>query len=107
MTTHSAIYVGDNTHVLEVVDLQDHLGVVQTDAAVQVTSVLDSAGAAVAGVSVPIVLNHIGSGLYRNTLPHGGAFVAGRKYAATFKAVGSQGFRAEWIESLIAKVRAA
>jgi hypothetical protein len=107
MTTHSTIYVGENTHILEVVNLMDHLDAVQTDATVTVTAIVDSAGSAVSGVTVPITLNHVSAGLYRATLPHGGGFTAGRKYRATFKAVGSQGFRGEWVETLIAKVRAA
>lgn len=107
MTTHSNIYVGDNTHVVEVVDLQDNEGTVDTAATVQMTSVVDSTGVAVSGVTVPLAMPHIAAGLYRATLPPGGAFVAGRKYRAKFNAVGSQGFRAEWVESLVAKTRAA
>lgn len=107
MTTHSTIYVGDNTHVLEVAELQDNLGVAETAATVTVTAVLDSTGAAVSGVTVPITLPHIAAGTYRATLPHGGAFLAGRLYSVTFKAVGSQSFRAQWTETLVAKERAA
>lgn len=107
MTTHSNIYVGENTHVLEVVDLQDHEGTVQVDATVQVTAITTTAGVAVVGVTVPISLIHVADGLYRGILPHGGEFSAGRTYKATFKAVGSQGYRAEWIETLVSKYRAA
>jgi hypothetical protein len=107
MTAHSSIYVGDNTHIVEVVDLQDNLGVVETAATVQMVSVLDRLGVAVSGVTVPLALAHIASGTYRATLPHGGAFVAGQIYKAKITAVGSQSFRAEWVETLIARTRAA
>jgi hypothetical protein len=107
MSTQSTLYIGNNTHVLEVLGLQDHVGTEQSDAIVQLLSITASDGSAVSGVSVPIVLAHISNGDYRNTLPAGGAFVAGRKYTATFHAAGSQGFVGEWTESLIAKRRAA
>jgi hypothetical protein len=104
--THSALYVGDNTHVVEVIDLQDHLGVVQIDATVQMTALVDAAtGAAVSGVTVPLSMPHVALGLYRAVLPHGLSITARRKYHATIKAVGSQGFRAEWVEVLMAQVR--
>lgn len=107
MTAHSTIFVGDNTHIVEVADLQDNLGVVETAATVTMTAVVDADGVAVSGVTVPLSIPHIAAGTYRATLPHGGAFVAGRQYRATIKAVGSQSFRAQWTETLVAKVRAA
>jgi len=107
VSTHSGIYVGANTHVVEVVGLQDDLGVVQVDATVQMTAVVDRNGVAVSGVTVPLSMPHVAAGLYRAILPHGGQFVAGQTYKATLTAVGSQSFRAEWVESLVAKVRAA
>ena len=106
--THSALYVGDNTHIVEVVDLQDHLGNVQTDATVQMTALVDAlTGAAVSGVSLPLAIPHVAAGLYRATLAHGLVLTARRKYNATIKAIGSQGFRAEWQEVLLAQVRRA
>lgn len=106
--THSTLYVNDNTHVVELVDLTDHLGSVQTNATVEMTSLVDrSTGAVVTGVTVPLSMPHIAAGLYRATLPHGLSVQAGRAYIATVKAVGAQGFRGEWRETLIAEVRRA
>lgn len=105
--THSTLYVGDNTHVVEVVGLQDQDGVVETAATVQLTALIDAkTGEAVTGVVLPLSMPHVSAGLYRATLPHGLSAVAGRKYVATIKATGSQSFRAQWTESLVAKTRA-
>lgn len=114
MTTHSSLYVGDNTHVIEALGpngqggLQDHLGVVQTDATVTMTALVDKrTGATVTGVTLPLAIPHVAAGLYRATIAHGLSIVVGRTYLATIKAIGSQGFRAEWVETLIAEVRRA
>lgn len=104
---HSSIYVGDNTHIVEVVELEDYLGVPQLDATVSMTAVIDSHGVAVSGVTVPLSLVHQGDALYRAVLPVGGAFVQGRVYRATIKATSVNGYKAEWVERLVAKVRAA
>lgn len=105
--SHSALHVG-STHILEVEGLKDHLDAVQTDATVELVSLTDKrTGAAVAGVTVPLAMPHVSSGLYRATLPHGAVLTAGRVYEGLFRAVGIQGFRAEWIETLIASVREA
>jgi hypothetical protein len=103
--THSTIFVDDNTHVLELVGLVDNLGAVQTDATVKVTAVVDQNGLAVTGVTVPITLPHIGSGLYRAILPAGGSFHAGRRYNATFSAIGTQGYHGQWEETVVAQTR--
>lgn len=106
--THSSLYVGDNTHVVEVSDLQDSTGTVDTLATVQMTALVDKrTGTTVTGVTLPIAMPHIAAGLYRATVPHGLSVVAGRTYLATIKAVGSQSFRAQWTETLIAEVRRA
>ena len=106
--THSALYVGDNTHLVEVKDLKDNDGVVQTDATVQLTALVDKlTGDAVTGVTLPLSMPHVSSGLYRATLPHGLSATAGLLYLATIKAIGSQSFRAEWVETLVAQARAA
>lgn len=103
---HSSLYVGDNTHVVEVVDLQDSTGTVDTAATVQLTALVDArTGTTVSGVSLPLAMPHVSAGLYRATLPHGLGITAGRLYRATIKAEGSQNFRAEWQETLIAQVR--
>jgi hypothetical protein len=106
--THSALYVGDNTHLVEVKDLKDNDGAVQTDATVQLTALVDKlTGDAVTGVTLPLSMPHVSAGLYRATLPHGLSVTAGQLYLATIKAIGSQSFRAEWVETLVAQVRAA
>ena len=107
MTTHSTLYTNDNTHVVELVDLTDHLGTLQTNATVEMTSLVDRSGVVVTGVTVPLSMPHIAAGLYRATLPHGLSITAGKTYIATIKAVGAQGFRGEWRETLIAEVRRA
>jgi hypothetical protein len=108
MSSHSTLYVGDNTHVLELVDLQDNEGAVQTDATVQLTALVDAqTGAAVTGVTLPLSMPHVSGGLYRAILPHGLSVRAGHIYSATIKALGTQSFRAEWVERLLAQERAA
>ncbi len=105
--THSTLYVGDNTHVVEVVGLQDQDGVIETAANVQLTALVDAkTGTAVTGITLPLSMPHVAAGLYRATLAHGLSAVAGRLYIATIKATGSQSFRGEWTETLIAKQRA-
>lgn len=105
---HSTIYIGENTHDVEIAELKDRDGNVQTDAAAQLTAIKDSVGTDVAGVpGLPLTLAHVSNGLYRGTLVNGGSFVAGQTYKATIKATGSQGYKAEWIETLIAAARAA
>lgn len=104
--THSVLYVGDNTHIVELIDLRDHLGAVQLDASVSLTDLIDAkSGDDVAGVTLPLSMLHVADGLYRAILPYNITIAEGRKYYATIKAVGSQGFRGEWRETLIADVR--
>ena len=106
--THSTLYVGDNTHVVEVADLRDNAGVVETAATVTMTALVDKqTGAPVTGVTLPLSMPHVAAGLYRATVPHGLSAVAGRTYLATIKAVGSQSFRAQWTETLVAEIRRA
>lgn len=105
---HSQVYVGDNSHVIEVEDLKDFAGAIQTDAAVNLTALVERDGKKeVSGVTLPITLDHISQGLYRGTIPYEADFEVGRAYQATVKAVGTQGFRAEWLETVIAKRRRA
>lgn len=110
MTTHSAIYVGDNSHLIELIGLQDNDGAVQTNATVQLTALVDArTGTTVtgAGLTLPLTMPHISVGTYRAQLPPALSIVAGRTYLATVKATGSQGFKGEWTETLIAQRRAA
>lgn len=109
---HSALYVGDNTHVVEVSNLRDHENTLDTGATVRLEALVDrQTGEAVTGpgLTLPLVLPHVTAepGTYRETLPAGLSAVANRWYLATLTALGSQGFRAEWQENLLAKVRRA
>lgn len=106
--THSVIYAGDNSHVAKVNDLRDLNGNIQTDANVQLVTILDSrTQTPVIGIAFPIALAHVTDGNYRAVLPLGGTFVVGRTYDAEFEATSTEGFRAEWIERLICKRRIA
>jgi hypothetical protein len=106
MTLQSTIYVGANTHVVEVQNLKDSAGITQTDATVTLSTITDlRTGVQVAGISFPILLAHIGSGLYRGLIPHDAGFIANRVYSAAISAVSSAGYRALWDERLVAKVR--
>jgi hypothetical protein len=108
MSTHSTVYVGNNTNLAELLDLKDEDGNVITNALVELESVIDRrTGQAVSGISVPATLTHVGNGAYRGSLAAGAGFVAGRIYEAQFVAFGGGGQVAEWIETLIAKRRAA
>jgi hypothetical protein len=105
-TKSSSVYVGENTHVVEVVGLKDHEDNVQTDAVVTLVSIVDKAtGEELAGVNVPCVLTHIGEGLYQERFT--AEFVVGGVYEATITAVSSSGIEAEWSETLVAKKRRA
>lgn len=113
MTTHSIFYVGDNTHFIEVRGpngvggLQDQDGNLQIDASVNLTALVEKrSGNTVAGVSLPLPVPHVAGGVYRAAL-NGLSIVAGRTYLATVDVIGSQGFEAEWQETVIAKVRRA
>lgn len=105
MSTHSSIYTGTNTHMVQVLSLVDSDGNAQTDATVQLVSITDASGNVVSGLTFPIPLAHVSSGNYRAVIPTGGAFSANKKYTARITAVGSQGYRADWSETLVAKTR--
>lgn len=106
MTTpkHSNLYVGNNTHVIELVDLKDPDGNLVSSASVSMTELLDSDGAAVAGVTPPIAMSLVSAGYYRGTLPDGLTLTVGDLYFARVKAT-SGGFKYDARETLIAKVR--
>lgn len=108
MSKHSTIYVGENTHVVEVLNLRDNLGNVQSDAVVQVVSVRRQGSTEdVEGLTLPIPLAHVEGGDYRAIIPHGADFRANRTYELGIQAMGSQGYFAEWSEKLLAVVRRA
>jgi hypothetical protein len=58
-------------------------------------------------VSFPLPLAHTSDGTYQTIIPYGAIFLAGHTYEAVVLAIGSQGYRAQWTEKLIAKVRRA
>jgi hypothetical protein len=104
---HSTIFVGDNTHTVELDEVEDHDRTRQINATVTVTSVIDkSTGLPPAGLpGLPLAMPHVANGKYRAVVAAGVAFVAGRLYEVKFSAVGAQGFHGEWVELCIAKVR--
>lgn len=101
----SIIYVGENTHDVELQDLKDQNGVAQTNATVNCTAVVDSDGAAMSGASVPISMQHIANGTYRGLIPHTVPFVVNQRYFVTIKATSIDGFRGEWREECKAVIR--
>lgn len=102
----SVVHIGDNSHVVEVEDLKDLDGTVQTDATVTLTALTEKvSGDTVSNVTLPLTLTHVSSGLYRGVVPYNAGFEEGKFYDATIKAVGSQGYRAQWTETLKAKKR--
>src|SRR5690242_19504805 len=106
---HSTLYIGENTAVVEFYDVQDHLGVPQSDSTVALTAMINKAtGAPVAGITPPIAMPYVPEdALYRCVIAAPLSIVAGGIYEATIKATGSQGFKAEYIETILAKVRQA
>lgn len=102
---HSEFYVGnDHAVVLEGLALDD--GTVVTDAVVTVEEIVDSAGNAVSGETLPITLAHESSGTYKGSIAAALEIVAGEAYEATIKAV-SNGITGTWQETLLGKIRRA
>jgi hypothetical protein len=106
MSDHSTLFVG-NTSYIEVTGLADRDGEYQNDATVTMESLTDLRGTAVSGVTVPLALTYIpaSNGDYRGTIPAAVAVNADRKYLATVKALGSQGFTFLAVETVIAATR--
>lgn len=105
--TASTLYVG-NTSIIEVDGLADQDGAYQNDATVTLQSLVDKrTGVAVSGVTVPLTLSYVAAsnGKYQGTILHDADVTAGRVYIATILAISSAGQRAQWTETLIAKVR--
>ncbi len=104
----STLWAGDNSHIFQVENLRDHLDVVQTDATVQVLSLLKRNGDPVAGFSAPLSLPHVADGTYRAVVAPGLDITVGLRYVAKFSAVvASTGLHAEWDEILTCRTRSA
>ena len=108
MSNHSILFVGYNTSIIEVRELADHEGNLVLDATVQCTAIRErDTGLSVAGVAVPITLNHIGDGVYQAPLS-GQPFDAARWYVATIRATTPvTGLQAEFVEQVRATERRA
>lgn len=108
MTLYSKIYIGSNTHLIELVDLTDNAGTIQTTATVTLVTLTDAAtGTAVTGLTLPLAMLHVGSGLYRATLPAPLSMTARKRYLATITASTPGGALGEWTERLTAQAREA
>lgn len=106
---HSELFVG-NTAIVVVDGLADLDDEAQNDATVTLQSlVAKESGEAVTGVTVPLSLAYVAGsqGEYRGVIPHDAEIDPGTVYEATIRAVASSGVRAEWVETLVARRRAA
>lgn len=106
MTIHSTVYV-DNDSMLRVEALRDRDGNLVTDATVTLESLTNKSGTAVSGVTTPSTLTNTGDGNYEIMVSSSAGFSAGKIYEATVKAVTVGGLVGEWVETLVAKRRAA
>jgi hypothetical protein len=108
MTAHASIvYFGQNSHVVELQDLRDVDGVLQTTATVTlVTIVRYGTTIPVSGLSFPYSMPHIGSGNYRVALPVTSGFLNGQRYEATIRAVAGSS-AGEWTETIAVQLRRA
>lgn len=97
--TSSTIAVA-STSVARVQGLVDHTGAFQNDATVTLENLENVDKVQVTGISYPLALDYVtgSDGNYEAIIPHGVVVAVSRRYIATFLAVGSQGYRREWIE---------
>ncbi len=106
MSNIQTLYVGNDT-ILEIENLRDEVaGVFIPDAEVTVT-LKDSAGANVVGDTWPKTLTYLASsnGVYRCTMVHGLALVAGQRYSAAIVADGGNGLYASFTVDCVARAR--
>lgn len=105
-TACEAIYVG-NTNMLELRGLRDGLTGEYLSGATVTATVKDAAGANVTGESWPKALSYVddSEGVYRVSLSHQLAVVAGAGYVAVIDVDADSGRRGRWELPLIAKVR--
>ncbi len=105
---HSTIYVG-NTAIIQLDGLADSDGSYVNDATVTLQSLTDSSGDAVPGLTTPLSMGYVASsnGKYQALIPHAVELIAGQVYVAMVRATSTEGWRAEWSETLLAKARTA
>lgn len=106
MSNIQTLYVGNDT-ILEIDNLKNELtGAFLTAASVTVT-LKDSTGANVIGDTWPKTLTYLASsnGVYRCTLLHALALVAGRRYTAVIVADGGAGLYASFTVDCVARTR--
>lgn len=105
--SNSYLYI-DNTGVVKLLNLRDHNEVPQNDATVTLVSLVDrSTGIDIAGVSLPLTLDYVASsnGDYGGLLPHNVQVSVGQILEAKVEALGSQGYRGSWTETVRVKKR--
>lgn len=90
----------NSTNVCRVHGLVDHEGVFQNDAVVTLEELVTARGTPVVGLIVPLTLDYVtgSNGNYEALISHNVSLVVSMRYKAKFLAVGSQGYRREWIE---------
>jgi len=106
MIQSSYVYIGNDSLVV-LTGLKTRSGALITDAVVNMTAFVDRNGTAVSGVSLPLQLNHIGSGNYEAVMSKSVAVVVGKTDTATIVAVAASGLTGEWFETVVAMKRAA
>jgi hypothetical protein len=105
MSNIAPLYIG-NDSVLAI-DLRNDLTNTAINDATVTVQVKDTAGADVAGETWPKALAYVdgSKGLYRVTLPHTLALVAGGRYVATIVADAGIGLHATWDVECVARAR--
>lgn len=103
--SNSEYFVG-NTMVARLSSLVDHNNNIVTSATVTLETLEETDGTAVTGVTLPLAMSHIASGLYEAEVSSAAAVTAGKQYYGTIKAVDGTA-TGEWRETLVAKTRVA
>ncbi|MEO1035216.1 MAG: hypothetical protein AAFX44_06605 [Pseudomonadota bacterium] len=102
MGQYSQLAVG-STNIARVDGLQDQNGNYQNDANVTLENLTTTRGVAVANVTFPLTLVYVqgSNGRYEVALPLAADIVENKTYVATFKAIGSQQYQAQWTERVV------
>jgi hypothetical protein len=106
MTTIHVLLVG-NDSVLDIDRVRDEVSGSYLNAAAVSVTLVDAAGAEVAGQTWPLVVPHVAAsdGLYRVTLPYTLALVADARYMAQVVVDGGDGLLAAWGLACVARTR--
>jgi len=106
LINHSVIYIGQNIAVIEVV-LTDGDDAIVENATVQVVEVRErDTKLPVDGITTPFALSHSNDGVYLASID-GEVFTLSRWYEMVIRATTMAGYRAEFVEAMLAAVRRA